>query len=578
MKLLRRLRLSLLFALFACGSAYSQSSSAPTQPNPQPTTGGQLAIPAAVAVETPAQRSYREARSKDLTEKITALLNQPEAARAFWGIDIVALTTGQPLYEQNADKLFTPASNKKLFTTATALALLGPDYRYRTTVESAGTLDPRGELHGDLKLVGRGDPNLSGRVLPYLQKTQRKTPHLLLLEQLADQVAQRGVKQIDGDVIGDDSFFAFERYPDGWSQDDLMWDYGAGVSALTVNDNVVFLSVLPGAVVGEKARIQFDPDVPYYEVNNLVTTTAAASGPRKISMDRQPGSRLITIWGTIPMDDTAPNDALAIEDPAAFAAAAFRAMLQQRGIVVKGKDKVAHAYLSDLPPPIVDAARSDAATTSPGGGPEPTVTIKPASASSEMPKLILAEHDSSPIIEDIQVINKVSQNLHAEITLRLVGREKGTATTLEAALDVEKSLLAQAGILPEEFAFFDGSGLSRQDLVTPHAVIKLLQFADAQSQSWGAAFKGTLPIAGVDGSLSDRFKGTAAQGRVQAKTGSFSHVNSLSGYAETLAGERVAFSIFCNNHKLTGRGALKVIDQIVQFVVQDAPPPAQKPQ
>jgi D-alanyl-D-alanine carboxypeptidase/D-alanyl-D-alanine-endopeptidase (penicillin-binding protein 4) len=277
------------------------------------------------------------------------------------------------------------------------------------------------------------------------------------------------------------------------------------------------------------------------------------------------------------MDDAAPNDALAIEDPAAFAAVAFRAMLQQRGIVIKGKDKVAHAFLADLPPPLVDAAKSDAIKTAPGGGTEPAVTIKPVT-SAEPPRLVLAEHDSSPILEDIQVINKVSQNLHAEITLRLVGREKGTAPTLEAALDVEKDLLAQAGILPEEFAFFDGSGLSRQDLVTPRAVIKLLQFADAQSQSWGAAFKSTLPIAGVDGSLSDRFKGTGAQGRVLAKTGSFSHVNSLSGYAETLAGERVAFTIFCNNHKLTGRGAVKLIDQMVQFIVQDTPPLSRKPQ
>src|SRR5205807_9941301 len=232
MKLFRWSRTLALLGMLGAGIMYGQTIPAPAQPNPQPITGAQTAIAAPLAAETPAQRANREARAKDLTGKINALLNQPDAARAFWGIDIVSLASGQPLYEQNADKLFTPASNKKLFTTATALALLGPDYRYRTTVESAGALDSRGELHGDLKLVGRGDPNLSGRVLPYLQKTQRTTPHLLLLEQLAEQVAQHGVKQIDGDVVGDDSFFAFERYPDGWSQDDLMWDYGAGVSAL----------------------------------------------------------------------------------------------------------------------------------------------------------------------------------------------------------------------------------------------------------------------------------------------------------------------------------------------------------
>src|SRR5438067_1618867 len=245
-----------LFATLLTGLLLGQQPVPPPQ-SPAPAANSSAAVPAnsvatqaapPVAVppptpETPAQRAQREERTKALSDKINLLLSQPEVARGYWGIAVVSLQSGQTLFEQNADKLFTPASNKKLFTTATALALLGPDYRYRTTVESSGTLDQQGHLHGDLLLVGRGDPNLSGRVLPYLLKTERKMPHLMLLEQLADQVAQKGVKQVDGDVVGDDSYFAFERYPDGWAQDDLMWDYGAGVSALSVNDNVVFLSV-----------------------------------------------------------------------------------------------------------------------------------------------------------------------------------------------------------------------------------------------------------------------------------------------------------------------------------------------
>lgn len=562
---------SLLFLASAAGLATGQSTS--LTPAQAPTSAAASTPVAAPTLppkpESPAQRASREARTRVLTGKINSLLAQTEAARAFWGIEILSLTSGRLLYEQNADKLFAPASNAKVFATAAALALLGPNYRCRTTVETTGTLDAQGRLHGDLKLVGRGDPNLSGRVLPYMQKTERKTPHLQLLEQLADQVVQKGVKEIDGNIIGDDSFFAFERYPDGWAQDDLMWEYGAGVSALTVNDNVVFLNILPGTVVGEKARLQFDPDVPYYEINNLVTTTAAASGPRKISVDRQPGARLITIWGTVPTDDNGHSEALAVEDPAEFAAVAFRMMLEQRGVAVKGKQTVAHAYVRDLTAPVVEVASKDASSgaLSPGGSAEPARTIRPELE--RHPSLVLASHDSGPLIDDLQVTNKVSQNLHAEITLRLLGREKGNAPTLEAALEVEKNVMAQAGIAPEEYALFDGSGLSRQDLVTPRAMVKWLLFADAHSPGWGAEFLRTLPVAGVDGSLADRFKGTAAQGRVQAKTGSISHVNALSGYAETLSGERVAFSIFCNNHKLTGRGALKVIDQMVQAMVQD---------
>ena len=582
MKLLRA-RWLLVCAMVTAGVSAGQQ---PASPVPTPAVSSVVAAPAPSApalppaptspalapqAEATALRARREARTKILTAKINALLNQPEAARAFWGIDIFSLSSGRPLYEQNADKLFAPASNAKLFTTATALALLGPQYRYHTTIETSGTLDQQGVLHGDLRLVGRGDPNLSGRVLPYLQKTERKIPHLQLLEELADQVVEKGVRQIDGDLIGDDSFFAFERYPEGWAQDDLMWEYGAAVSALTVNDNVVFLNMLPGVAVGEKAKIQFDPDVPYYEVNNLIITTPAASGPRKVSIDRQPGARLLTLWGTVPMDDSGHNQALAIEDPADFAAAAFRMMLERRGVVVKGKQTMAHAYVRDLPPPLVVAGKREpsAAVPSPGGGPEPSGTTKMEFERHPHPNLLLASHGSNPLIDDLQVINKVSQNLHAEIALRMVGHEKGSAPTLDAALEVEKDFLAQAGIAPEEYALYDGSGLSRQDLVTPRAMVKLLLFVDAHANSWGAEFRRTLPVAGVDGTLSDRFKGTAAQGRVQAKTGSFSHVNSLSGYAETLSGERIAFSIFCNNHKLTGRGALNVIDQIVQAVVQD---------
>ena len=171
-------------------------------------------------------------RDRALPDRIATVLGAPDLSRGFWGIEVVSSATGEMLYSQNADKLFTPASNTKLFTTAAALALIGPDYKFRTTVETTGTLDRYGRLNGDLVLVGHGDPNLSGRELPYDIRTQRNDDPIQALEALADALVQKGVKFIDGDIVADDSYFAFERYGEGWSQDDLVWADGAPVSAL----------------------------------------------------------------------------------------------------------------------------------------------------------------------------------------------------------------------------------------------------------------------------------------------------------------------------------------------------------
>ena len=489
------------------------------------------------------------ARGKPLSQRIDAIIAEPEAARSYWGIQVVSLSTGKVLYEQNADKLFTPASITKLFTTSAALALVGPDYRFKTTVETSGIVDKHGRVTGDLVLVGRGDPNLSGRTLPYNIRTERKLPPASVLAELADQLVQKGVKYIDGDVVADDTFFASERYGEGWSQEDLVWGVGAPVSALTINDNVMFVNILPADRPGEKAFVSVEPYANYYTIDNRILTTPTGTGPRKFVFARQPGSRVLTLWGNIPVDDPGGGEGLAIDDPADFAAQLFQDLLEQRGITIYGKTRTRHTELANLENLSVTAFAS-------GGG----------RAANGNQALVLGVHQSQPLIEDLTVINKVSQNLHAELMLRLLGREKGTAGTVESGLEVQRGFLSQVGIGRDEYALYDGSGMSRLNLVTPGAVVKLLQFAD--KQPWGKTFESTLPVAGTDGSLIDRLKGTAGDDRVKGKTGTLTHVTALAGYATTVGDERVAFSIFCNNHTLSTKRAQELIDRIVLAVVE----------
>jgi D-alanyl-D-alanine carboxypeptidase/D-alanyl-D-alanine-endopeptidase (penicillin-binding protein 4) len=487
-----------------------------------------------------------------LASRVEQIISDPAVARGFWGIDVVSLSTGKILYASNEHKLFTPASNTKLFTTAAALALIGPDYRFRTTVETTGTVDKYGRLTGDLVLVGRGDPNLSGRALPYNLRTERTQQPIKVLQDLADELVRKGLKFVDGDVVADDSYFAFERYGEGWSQDDLVWGDGAPVSALTINDNVVFVNILPADHVGDRAFVSVIPFADFYQIDNRIITTPPGTAPRKIFINREPGSHQLMLWGNIPVDDAGANEALAIEDPADFAAQLFRSLLGQRGVVVYGRSRTHHTELANLSTVTVTSL-----ATARGGGSQLLPANQP---------LVLASYQSQPLAEDLRVINKVSQNLHAELLHRLLGREKGTAGTIESGNEVLRGFLTSAGIASDEYVFYDGSGLSRENLVSPYAIVRLLQYA--AKQPWGGLYQDTFPVAGVDGSLADRFRVTPAAGRVRAKTGSLSHVNTLSGYATTVKGERVAFSILTNNHHLPLKRAIDAIDQIVLAIVQ----------
>ena len=452
------------------------------------------------------------------------------------------------LYELNADYFFMPASTAKLFTTALALATLGGGYRFRTTLESAGQLDADGKLAGDLVLVGRGDPDLSNRKFPYQLKPERDGPAEKALAEMADAAVTKGLKEIDGDIIADDSYFPYDPYPEGWGIGDIFFEFGAPVSAIAFNDNSVSIEVMPGARPGDPATLVVQPAAALESFANQITT-APPGGNSYFAVVRQPGPNFLSLGGTVPVGHASADLELAMIAPAETAGLALKQVLEQRGVRVSGGVRVAHA-----PPP---------ETTDSTGFSPPLPPPQPSAAGPH--PLVFAEQLSPPLIECVRLTNKISQNLHAELLLRTVAREKAGFGSTEAGLKIEQDFLKGTGVIDGDVVLSDGSGLARDDLVTPRAVVALLQYAG--HQAWGAEYLSTLPIAGVDGTLESRMKKTSGAAVIQAKTGSLEHVHAMSGYATTERGENLVFAIFANNGTQHGRDATAILDAIGMAMV-----------
>lgn len=519
-----------------------------------------------------AKTRHKTHRVKPLKTQVASLLADPAVAQAHWGIDVTRMD-GTPIYAMNEGQLFQPASNAKLFTTAAAMALLGPETTYETKIVGRGVFNSAARLKGDLVLVGAGDANLSGRTIPYVAPALRPNPPLpapaplRYLEEMADQVAATGLKVVNGDVVGDDTLFWWEPYAQDWTIDDAVWGYGAPVSALTINDNQLKVTVTPGDAVGKPATVVLDPAVPYYTLEISVTTGAAKSGSA-VQMERMPGSNVLRIYGTIAQDAAPDVEEVAIQDPAEFAAVALKAMLEARGIVVTGKARAKHAnvieaigFLKEVQEPIpsfvLDPSKGilgcEVVTNEPLGSAETRV---------------IASHRSVPLKEDVVVTNKVSQNLHAELLLRHLGSVSPSSSDCKGLIatgaQLVRAFLLNAGVAKDDFIFFDGSGLSGHDLVAPQATVKLLQYATMQP--WFADWKASLPVGGEDGSLTERFAEPPLAGHVFAKTGTLGEARALSGYLECASGQTVIFSIMVGNHMPGTHADRDVMDKIVAAI------------
>jgi serine-type D-Ala-D-Ala carboxypeptidase/endopeptidase (penicillin-binding protein 4) len=463
----------------------------------------------------------------ELQTRISEILAKPELASAMVGVKITSLDTGRVLFEENAAKLLRPASNMKLYTVATALDKLSPDYRFKTFVYSTRKLDASGVLRGDLTIQGRGDPSFAARF--------NNGDYLKAINDLAVRIVSAGVKRVEGDLVGDESYFVGPKYGAGWEWEDLTWSYGAEISPLTVNDNALDLFIKPGYAVTAPAVITTGPPDPLLTIVNKVIT-ASKGTKRELSIHRGLGENTVTIVGNIPLEDPGYTGAIAISHPALLFVYLLRSALVQKGVVITGKSRTTGTVDQPTLPLIPELANTM-------GAPLPKLQLEITTFESALPFSVIAAQTLKP-----------SQNLYTELILRTLGTMTLPPPTMpplrqtseELGLEAVKSFLKSAGIAAESLRLNDGSGLSRDDMVTAEATVQLLTFMNKHRHA--DVFRAALPIAGVDGTLRNRMRGTPAQNNLRAKTGSLSSAASLGGYVTTAAGEKLAFAIIVNNY------------------------------
>ena len=496
--------------------------------------------------EPPKQLAVSEkstpAESTDLAKRIDSAIDESDLGVARWGISVVSMSDGSTVYERNGDKLFTPASNMKIYTTGVALDLLGADYRWRTSVYANAQPDATGHVSGDLILYGRGAPDLVAN---------NKDEDRGSLRRLADDLYARGVRSVSGNVIGDESYFRGDPLGDGWQWTDLQWYFGAEASALSINGNEVDVNFVPSGKAGEPAVVRTSDTEDYVTVQNRMGATDR-SERSTIGVHRGLSDNNIEVWGEFAPGTKGFGARLSVYRPALWAAKLFRRALKASGIQVDGQTLSRDAR-------VPQSQRFD-----------PAHSVE------------LAFVQSEPLGEIARKANKESINLYAELILRTLGRERGELAALpqgigrergddEAGLAVIRVWLARVGISTTRLALHDGSGLSRLDLVTPETSARFL-LALSKTNA-GPVFKESLPIAGRDGTLAGRLK--TLTDSVSAKTGSLTYDNSLSGYLTTPKGRLLVFSIMCNDQ--TGRGdSIRLIDQIVALLAAFPDLPAEK--
>ncbi|WP_437441058.1 D-alanyl-D-alanine carboxypeptidase/D-alanyl-D-alanine endopeptidase [Sphaerospermopsis torques-reginae] len=452
----------------------------------------------------PPETTTKYTCSAQIESSIDAVINRPIFKRMRWGILIKPLSSPQTLYSRDAEKYFIPASNTKLFTTAAALQKLGANFRIRTSVYQDG--------EGILRVVGRGDPSLKNEQLTILAK----------------QLYQKGIREIN-QLIADDSYFQGEVVHPSWQWEDVQFYYGAPVNSLIVNENASVINFLPQKI-GEPLKIQWSNPLDAYNwqiENDSITTPENQPGFVEVYRDLK--GQILRIKGQLPVNSQPNITAIAVFDPAQNFLQNFRLILTKAGIKVKRT------------------------SVNNGGKNEQEI----------------AAIESPPLSELLVETNVNSNNLYTEVLLRSLADQQQLArnkTTADLGLEALKNTLTELGIEPNSYMIVDGSGLSRKNIISPEALVQLLQVMAKSSQA--EVFRASLPVAGISGTLKNRFLNTSAQGLVQAKTGTMMGVVSLSGYVNVPNYETLVFSIMVNQSEQPASVVRKAMDEIVVLLTQ----------
>jgi D-alanyl-D-alanine carboxypeptidase/D-alanyl-D-alanine-endopeptidase (penicillin-binding protein 4) len=458
---------------------------------------------------------------------VDSMLADPQWSNAHWGVLVVDPGRNETLYTHNAGKLFMPASNMKIVTSSVALTLLGADYRWRTSFATRGRVS-NGTLDGDLIVVGRGDPTVSDHM---------RGDALGPLRDVADSLAAHGIKRIRGRIVAEGDAFPGDTHGYGWDWDDFTYGYGAGVDELLFNEGYTRVVVRGADAPGGEPTSWTTPVSAYPPLKMLArTVTPTDTGRRRSRVEALPDTATggYVITGTI-----APHDSVELElanpEPDRSYLAALREALALRGVAVTE--------------PVGRASASRTRVT------------KSLVPNGSAPADTLFHLLSPPLRAVLPALMKPSQNQIAEIFLRTLGYARTGVGDADSGRRVVDAQMRAWGVTPEhDVVVRDGSGLSRHDYVTPWALVKILTTIRADTAF--RAYYDALPIAGVDGTIRSRMRGTPAEGNVHAKTGTVDKARSLSGYVTTADGRQLVFSFLCNNYTVPTREVERVQDAI----------------